>query len=313
MFSTFNGESEELPNDNYDRPLSARPDARPPYVIVVHSCKGGVGKSTVAFNLSLALAESGLDVGLVDADVMGPSLPAFVKPEEGHVYFSKNEKWAQPIRYPTTAGSLRCQSFGWLDVHKVAKQGAGLSAQSAKEVVAMMLTQTDYGNVKYLVVDCPPGTGDIPNLLLGGGVHPSCAVVVTMPHKLSLMDTKLGVDKIRRDGVTIGAIVENMAYLECPDCSRVIHPFGEADPRAALGLGAGEVPVVELPIEATLSTSFTAPRDSPTGRRFTELAKIVEAACDASGAPRGVKGIYDRLPMVIQDWGTFIACLAVSM
>ncbi|KAF4742175.1 hypothetical protein FOZ62_029219 [Perkinsus olseni] len=126
------------------------------------------------------------------------------------------------------------------------------------------------------------------------------------------MDTKLGVDKIRRDGVTIGAIVENMAYLECPDCSIVIHPFGEADPRAALGLG-GEVPVVELPIEATLSTSFTAPRDSATGRRFTELAKIVEAACDASGAPRGVKGIYDRLPMVIQDWGTFIACLAVSM
>lgn len=101
-------------------------------------------------------------------------------------------------------------------------------------------------------MDCPPGTGDIPNLLLGGGVHPSCAVVVTTPHKLSLMDTKSGVDKMRRDGVrvshyevflyshhqvTIGAIVENMAYLECPHCSGIIHPFGEADVHCALGLG----------------------------------------------------------------------------
>ncbi|EER18840.1 polysaccharide export protein, putative [Perkinsus marinus ATCC 50983] len=313
MFSTFRGESgDELPNDNYDRPLSATPGARPPYVIVVHSCKGGVGKSTVAFNLSVALANSGLDVGLVDADVMGPSLPAFIKPEEGHLYFSKNEKWAQPVKYPTARGSLCCQSFGWLDVNKASKQGAGLSAQSAKEVVAMMLTQTDYGNVTHLVVDCPPGTGDIPNLLLGGGVHPSCAVVVTTPHKLSLMDTKSGVDKMRRDGVTIGAIVENMAYLECPHCSGIIHPFGEADVHCALGLGK-EVPVVELPIEATLSSHLIASPASSTERCFSELARIVAASCQASGSPRGVKGIYDHLPMVIQDWGTFIACLSVSM
>ncbi|KAF4655277.1 hypothetical protein FOL47_009494 [Perkinsus chesapeaki] len=308
------GETDDLPNDNYDRPPSASPGARPPYVIVVHSCKGGVGKSTVAFNLSIALANSGLDVGLVDADVMGPSLPAFVSPEKGHIYFSRNEKWAQPVQFPMPSGrgSLRCQSFGWLDVNKVSKQGAGLSAQSAKEVVAMMLTQTDFGNITHLVVDCPPGTGDIPNLLMGGGVHPSCAVVVTTPHKLSLMDTKLGVDKLRRDGVTVGAIVENMAYLECPDCGKMIHPFGDANPRSALGLGQ-EVPVVELPIESSLSSDLIVDSESATGQRFAELARVILEACEASGSPRGVKGIYDRLPMVIQDWGTFIACLSVSM
>lgn len=80
-----------------------------------------------------------------------------------------------------------------------------------------------------------------------------------------------------------------------------------------LDIRVSQVPVVELPIEATLSSHLIASPASSTERRFLELARIVAASCEASGSPRGVKGIYDHLPMVIQDWGTFIACLSVSM
>lgn len=164
-------------------------------IIAVSSCKGGVGKSTVAVNLAFTLAKRGLRVGLLDADIYGPSLPYMVKPLSDVVRRSRtNPKNILPLE---AAHDLKMLSFGHVNP-KAGVQGAGakeaavLRGPVASKVVTQMVVGTEWGELDYLVVDMPPGTGDI-QITLSQCLPFTGAVIVTTPHHLSLVDAAKGV------------------------------------------------------------------------------------------------------------------------
>ena len=185
-------------------------------IIAVASGKGGVGKSTTAANLALALAAEGASVGLLDADIYGPSqtlmMGASGKPE------STDGKSMEPIR----AHGLQLMSIGFLIEGDQAMIWRGPMATQALE---QMLRQTNWKDLDYLVVDMPPGTGDI-QLTLSQRVPMTGAVIVTTPQDIALLDAKKGIRMFEKVGVPILGIVENMAVHVCSNCGHVEHIFG---------------------------------------------------------------------------------------
>lgn len=185
-------------------------------IIAVASGKGGVGKSTTAANLALALAAEGARVGLLDADIYGPSqtlmLGASGKPE------STDGKTMEPI----AAHGLQVMSIGFLVDADQAMIWRGPMATQALE---QMLRQTNWKELDYLVVDMPPGTGDI-QLTLSQRVPLTGAVIVTTPQDIALLDARKGIKMFEKVGVPILGIVENMAVHVCTNCGHAEHIFG---------------------------------------------------------------------------------------
>ncbi|MDA7416626.1 iron-sulfur cluster carrier protein ApbC [Xenophilus arseniciresistens] len=185
-------------------------------IIAVASGKGGVGKSTTAANLALALAAEGARVGLLDADIYGPSqtlmLGASGKPE------STDGKTMEPI----AAHGLQVMSIGFLVDADQAMIWRGPMATQALE---QMLRQTHWKELDYLVVDMPPGTGDI-QLTLSQRVPVTGAVIVTTPQDIALLDARKGIKMFEKVGVPILGIVENMAVHVCTNCGHAEHIFG---------------------------------------------------------------------------------------
>ena len=185
-------------------------------IVAVASGKGGVGKSTTAVNLALALAAEGARVGLLDADIYGPSLPMMMglkgRPE------SADGKTMEPMENH----GVQVMSIGFLVDGDQAMIWRGPMATQALE---QLLRQTNWKDLDYLIVDLPPGTGDI-QLTLSQRVPMTGAVIVTTPQDIALLDAKKGIKMFEKVGVPILGIVENMAVHVCSNCGHVEHIFG---------------------------------------------------------------------------------------
>ena len=185
-------------------------------IIAVASGKGGVGKSTTAVNLALALAAEGASVGLLDADIYGPSQPMMMGIE------GRPESVDGKNMEPMENYGIQVMSIGFLVAQDEAMIWRGPMATQALE---QLLRQTNWRELDYLIVDMPPGTGDI-QLTLSQRVPMTGAVIVTTPQDIALLDAKKGIKMFEKVGVPILGIVENMAVHICSQCGHSEHIFG---------------------------------------------------------------------------------------
>jgi ATP-binding protein involved in chromosome partitioning len=185
-------------------------------IIAVASGKGGVGKSTTAVNLALALAAEGASVGLLDADIYGPSQPMMMGIE------GRPESVDGKNMEPMENYGVQVMSIGFLVAQDEAMIWRGPMATQALE---QLLRQTNWKDLDYLIVDMPPGTGDI-QLTLSQRVPMTGAVIVTTPQDIALLDAKKGIKMFEKVGVPILGIVENMAVHVCSQCGHTEHIFG---------------------------------------------------------------------------------------
>ena len=250
-------------------------------IIAVASGKGGVGKSTVAINLALALRDLGLNVGVLDADIYGPSLPKLLAIKER----------------PQTAGGTRLKpivrhgmpvmSIGFLVEEETPMIWRGPMVMSA---LTQMLREVDWGNLDVLVVDMPPGTGDA-QLTMAQQVPLKGAVIVSTPQDLALIDARRGIAMFRRVNVPVLGIVENMSTFICPHCGTRSDIFGHGGARhEAERLGVpflGEVPLaleIRETSDAGLPLVASAP-DGPHAQAFRAIALRVREALQVESRP----------------------------
>ncbi|PSO31052.1 Mrp/NBP35 family ATP-binding protein [Bradyrhizobium sp. MOS002] len=227
-------------------------------VIAVASGKGGVGKSTTALNLALGLRDLGLKVGLLDADIYGPSVPRLTglhqKPE------LNDERKMIPLK----RFGLAIMSIGFLVEEETAMIWRGPMVMSA---VTQMLRDVAWGELDVLVVDMPPGTGDA-QLTLAQNVPLKGAVIVSTPQDLSLIDARRGLAMFKKVNVPVLGIVENMSYFQCPQCGTKSDIFGHGGARhEAEKLGVpflGEVPL-HMAIRATSDAGTPVVDSEPDG------------------------------------------------
>ncbi len=229
-------------------------------VIAVSSGKGGVGKSTVAVNLAVMAAKKGYKVGIVDADIYGPSLPTLMgkdlRPggtDEGIIPVEKHGIKGMSIGFLIESG----QPLIW--------RGPMLN-----QALAQIIENTLWGELDFLFIDLPPGTGDV-QISLSQKYKIDGAVVVTTPQNLALEDVRRGAGMFQRTEVPVMGIIENMSYYRCPCCSDVSHPFGE-------GGGKQEAEELGMPLLGTL------PMDPKTLQYADKGEPIVVAEPDSESA-----------------------------
>jgi ATP-binding protein involved in chromosome partitioning len=239
-------------------------------VIAVSSGKGGVGKSTTAVNLALALAGEGARVGLLDADIYGPSVPLMTG-----LVGQRPESEDGKTMFPLVNHGLQVMSIGFLVEPEQAVVWRGPMATQALD---QLLRQTRWDALDYLLIDMPPGTGDIA-LTLSQRVPLTGAVVVTTPQDLALLDAKKGLNMFEKVGVPILGIVENMAVYCCPNCGHAEHIFGaEGGKHMAAQFGVpylGALPLQRAIREQTDSGTPTvvAAPDSEAASLYRDVAR----------------------------------------
>jgi len=268
-------------------------------IIAVSSCKGGVGKSTVAVNLAAALSKT-CRVGILDTDVYGPSLPTMLVPpgEEWAVAQSKDRK----VILPVPLHGMQCMSYGFVapgtggrgtggsePVPARSDEGAPaavLRGPLVSSIVTKMVTQTNWGELDYLILDMPPGTGDI-SISLGQQIKIDGAVIVTTPQRLAFVDVVKGLDMFTKLKVNTLAIVENMAWFEGDDGKRY-HPFGPGHRERLVG-EFGIRNSFTLPISADTSEAGDGGTPlvlkhptGPTAAIFDNLAACVREECEST-------------------------------
>ncbi|WP_029939981.1 P-loop NTPase [Sphingomonas astaxanthinifaciens] len=244
-----------------------------PKLIAVGSGKGGVGKSTVSVNLAIALARLGHRVGIIDADIYGPSQPTLLGTSE------------RPVARDKQLIPVEAQGVKLLSVGQLVSPGHALAWRGPMAAGALtQLVEGDWSGTDYIVVDLPPGTGDV-QLSLIQKARPVGAVVVSTPQDLSLIDARRAIDLFGKTAVPVLGIVENMAGYQCPHCGETSDPFGSGGAEAA----AGEMGVpflARLPLSASLRAESDAGRppaagEGPAAAAFRALAEAVLAQLDA--------------------------------
>jgi ATP-binding protein involved in chromosome partitioning len=227
-------------------------------VIAVASGKGGVGKSTTALNLALGLRDQGLRVGLLDADIYGPSVPRLTGIRE------KPQLNADKKMIPITRFGLSIMSIGFLVEEDTAMIWRGPMVMSA---ITQMLRDVAWGTLDVLVVDMPPGTGDA-QLTLAQNVPLKGAIIISTPQDLSLIDARRGLAMFKKVNVPVLGIVENMSYFQCPHCGTRSDIFGHGGARhEAEKLGVpflGEIPL-HMSIRATSDAGTPVVDSEPDG------------------------------------------------
>ena len=250
-------------------------------IIAVASGKGGVGKSTTAVNLALALRELGLKVGILDADIYGPSMPKLLGIRERPQSAGGNR--LRPIeRY-----GMQVMSIGFLIEEETPMIWRGPMVMSA---LTQMLREVEWGTLDVLVVDMPPGTGDA-QLTMAQQVPLKGAVIVSTPQDLALIDARRGIGMFRRVNVPVLGIVENMSTFVCPHCGARSDIFGHGGARReADRLGVpflGEVPLdiaIREKSDAGSPVVSAAP-DNPLAQYYRAIAERVRAGVAASSRP----------------------------
>ncbi|XP_067390434.1 iron-sulfur cluster transfer protein NUBPL isoform X2 [Emydura macquarii macquarii] len=208
-------------------------------VLVFASGKGGVGKSSTAVNIALALAanDSTKAVGLLDADVYGPSIPKMMNLKGNPELSPKN------LMRPLKNYGIACMSMGFLVEETAPVVWRGLMVMSAIE---KLLRQVDWGQLDYLVIDMPPGTGDV-QLSVSQNIPVTGAVIVSTPQDIALLDARKGAEMFRKVHVPVLGLVQNMSVFQCPKCKHETHIFGAdgvRDLAETLGLDVlGDIPL----------------------------------------------------------------------
>ena len=215
------------------------------YILAVSSCKGGVGKSTVAALLARTLAARGSKVGLLDADIYGPSIPTLFNQHKPGVRATENNRF-----YPNEVEGLKLMSFGFLMGDGPAVIRGPMVAQYTQQLLHGVL----WGELDYLIIDMPPGTGDI-QLTISQSVQVDASVIVTTPHQLSLTDVRKGIMMFDKVNVPVLGVIENMSYFECDGCGKKHAIFGEAGAKT-LQQRFGLETLAELPITPELSGEY---------------------------------------------------------
>ena len=227
-------------------------------IIAVASGKGGVGKSTTALNLALGLRDQGLRVGLLDADIYGPSVPRLTGIRE------KPQLNADRKMIPITRFGLSIMSIGFLVEEDTAMIWRGPMVMSA---ITQMLRDVAWGALDVLVVDMPPGTGDA-QLTLAQNVPLKGAIIISTPQDLSLIDARRGLAMFKKVNVPVLGIIENMSYFQCPHCGTRSDIFGHGGARhEAEKLGVpflGEIPL-HMSIRATSDAGTPVVDSEPDG------------------------------------------------
>ncbi|MCY1291727.1 Iron-sulfur cluster carrier protein [compost metagenome] len=250
-------------------------------IIAVASGKGGVGKSTTAANLALALAREGARVGILDADIYGPSQGIMFGIPEGTRPKVRDQKFFVPLE----AHGVEVMSMAFLTDENTPVVWRGPMVSGA---LIQLITQTAWDNLDYLVVDMPPGTGDI-QLTLAQKVPVAGAVIVTTPQDLALLDAKKGVEMFRKVNIPVLGVVENMAVHICSNCGHAEHLFGE---------GGGEKLAAQYGVEllASLPLSMAIRLQSDGGKPTTiadpesQIAMIYQQMARCVGARIALSG-----------------------
>ena len=210
-------------------------------IIGIFSAKGGVGKSAISLQTALALKDKGFKVGLVDADIYGPSQPVMLNAKPGDLKLTKEQ-----IIEPLVKEDIKFISMGLISDEKMPVIWRGPMVSGA---VMQLLSQTDWGNLDYLIVDTPPGTGDV-QLTLLQRIPLTSSIIVTTPQEVSISDCKKGIEMINKLGLPISGLIENMSWFQPDKEGRKYYLFGKDGGKKladeySLDL-LGQLPLIEL-------------------------------------------------------------------
>ncbi len=265
-------------------------------IIAVASGKGGVGKSTTSVNLALALAQEGARVGILDADIYGPSIGMMLGVAEGTRPDTIEDKFFVPVE----AHGIQAMSMAFLVTDKTPMVWRGPMVSGALQ---QLLTQSQWDDLDYLIVDMPPGTGDI-QLTLSQKVPVTGAIVVTTPQDIALLDCKKGIEMFRKVDIPVLGVVENMSMHICSNCGHHEPLFGE---------GGGEriaqeydtVVLGEMPLHKTIreqtdagQPTVIAEPDSEVAHLYKDMARKVGA--EISTMAQSARGVFPEI-VVSQD------------
>ena len=246
-------------------------------IVAVGSGKGGVGKSTLTANLAVALARMGHKVGVVDADIYGPSQPMLLDAENQRP--QAREQTLIPVE----------SEFGvkLLSMGQLVEPGRAIAWRGPMVGSALgQMMEADWGDAELLLVDLPPGTGDV-QLTMLQKFRPAGAVIVTTPQDLALIDATRALNLFKQAGVPIIGVVENMAGYVCPHCGEVSDPFGSGGAEAAArSLGEPFLGRVPLAIEIRVASDAGQPpaaNDGPQGQAFAAIAEHLAGWLDRGG------------------------------
>ncbi len=250
-------------------------------IVGVASGKGGVGKSTVSLNLALALSQTGAKVGLLDADIYGPSIPLMLGMKDGYMQVEDNKL------QPAEANGLKVVSFGFFA--EQSHQAAIYRGPIISGILKQFLVDTDWSDLDYLIVDLPPGTGDIP-LTLAQTIPITGILVVTTPQDVASNVAVKAIGMFEKLNVPIIGVVENMSHFVCPNCDDKHYIFGAGGAKKISE--QFKMPFLgEIPLNSGIMSGsdlgkpimMTNP-DSPSAEAFRLSAKNIAAQCSILAA-----------------------------
>lgn len=250
-------------------------------IIAVSACKGGVGKSTVAAHLAMAMAREGHAVGLLDADIYGPSFPTLFNLHRPQMFGRDNKI------VPLEVHGLKVMSLGFV----LGEAPAVMRGPMVSNYTAQILAQTDWGTLDYLIIDMPPGTGDV-QLTIVQQAALDGAVIVSTPQALSLVDVAKGILMFEKVNVPVLGVVENMCSFTCDQCGKTHYPFGRSF--GLLQERFGLQTLAELPVVQGLSDLSTP----EAGADLEVMARLAESVHRAVGVSRAGR---QQMPDIIEQ------------
>ena len=260
-------------------------------IIAVASGKGGVGKSTTAVNLALALQQGGQRVGLLDADIYGPSIAMMLGVAENTRPQAVDEKYFQPIQ----AHGLATMSMAYLVTDKTPMAWRGPMAAGALQ---QLLQQTAWGELDVLVVDMPPGTGDI-QLTLAQKAQVAGAIIVTTPQDIALLDARKGIEMFLKVNIPVLGVVENMAVHICSQCGHGEHIFGDGG-GAKVAADYGTKLLGSLPLDLTIRQqgdrgipAVSALKDHAIAQQYRDIGNLVMTELAAMDSDTGPEIVFE--------------------
>jgi ATP-binding protein involved in chromosome partitioning len=260
------------------------------FIVAVASGKGGVGKSTTAVNLALALKALGNRVGLLDADIYGPSIAMMLGVSPDHRPEVVDQKYFKPV----IAQGLATMSMAFLTTEKTPMVWRGPMASGALQ---QLLDQTQWGELDVLVVDMPPGTGDI-QLTLSQRAQLSGAVIVTTPQNIALLDAEKGIEMFLKVKVPVLGVVENMATHICSQCGHEESIFGEGGGAEVAGR-YGAALLGSLPLDSSIREQgdsgvppMIAQTDPKITERYLQIARAVWSQLNDADGDSGPEIVF---------------------